>query len=689
MGCDLQRYQRRASHLRAGRAPAATLPPVTVPGGTDAGGRPVTGTRRGSALQSDDPRRLGPFALSARLGSGGMGVVYLARHDAGHEAAVKVVHPHLVGDPDFGVRFAREIAVARSVDAPWTARVLDADPHGERPWLATEFVDGPALDEQVARAGGLPRSALEILGRRLAEALAGLHAGGVVHRDLKPSNVLLGTDGPRLIDFGIARSIDATKITHTGLVMGTPAYMAPEQAEGEDAGPPADVFSLASVLFFAATGAGPFGTASHPAAMLLRILQRTPDTSALPAPLDEWLRPCFARDPAERPTAGQLVTAWTPTPTLVDVAGRPQATPALGAPPEQDRRVPRLLSQARAVLAVLVAVAMAAAFFWVPTTSVDPATRPAPAAVPVWPAIEKLAEIDLSAPVKAVEALAWPRIAAVSEDGVQIVDVEARTASPVLPLPDRSSVTASADGARLYVAGYGLTTVDVATGTVGPVHGDRTYIWHDIAVDPDGRRGYVSYRGRTGVDVVDLADGQVIDTIPTTLSAAVLTLVGGGQDLVVSGHYDVLTTDPKIIAEDGNDATIVFDTLIKRPVRRIPGRAYPVLAAGDGRDANLIIDSTTLRRYSSRDRSVGEARSLLSVVFRAGAPPQGDAIVVDGGKLGEFYVMDSSGLPRQDLSAIVGSPAAVAFSRDGGRLYAVDSARRQVVQVLDSSGLDR
>src|SRR4051794_13224451 len=160
-------------------------------------------------LEPDDPPALGPFVLSGRLGSGGMGVVYLADDGDGRAAAVKVVHPHLIGDPDFRARFGREIAVARAVDAPWTARVLDADPHGARPWLATEFVDGPALDEQVGRTGGLSSAALEILALRLAESLAALHAAGVVHRDLKPSNVLLAEDGPRLIDFGIARSLDA------------------------------------------------------------------------------------------------------------------------------------------------------------------------------------------------------------------------------------------------------------------------------------------------------------------------------------------------------------------------------------------------------------------------------------------------------------------------------------------------
>jgi serine/threonine protein kinase len=301
-----------------------------------------------------------------RLGAGGMGTVYLGRAGHGRLAAVKVVHQHLASDTEFRARFAREIAVARSVDAPWTARVLDADPTGTRPWLATEYVDGPSLDDHVATSGPMPEIAVARLCSMLAAAPADLHARGVVHRDLKPANVLLTADGVRLIDFGIARAVDATRITSTGLRIGTPAYMSPEQVAGQEPGAASDVFSLGSVLTFAATGSGPFGTSSNPVALLVGISRDAPDLGGVPARVRPAIAACLGREPAARPPATEVTRWFTgqatagPPPTLVEPRIGPP--PARTASPGRQRNPTRMLDAV--VLAMVALAALAGVVTW-------------------------------------------------------------------------------------------------------------------------------------------------------------------------------------------------------------------------------------------------------------------------------------------------------------------------------------
>src|ERR1019366_4678226 len=211
-------------------------------------------------LQPGDPRKVGPYWLVGRLGSGGMGRVFLARSPGGRQVAVKVVRAELAEQADFRIRFAREVAAARTVSGLFTAPVVDADLDGPVPWLATAYVAGPSLADAVTNHGPLPVTSVLALAAGLAEGLGAIHAAGIVHRDLKPSNVLLAEDGPRIIDFGISRAAQASMLTGTGLVVGSPGFMSPEQAEGGDIGLPSDVFSLGAVLTFAATGEGPFGT---------------------------------------------------------------------------------------------------------------------------------------------------------------------------------------------------------------------------------------------------------------------------------------------------------------------------------------------------------------------------------------------------------------------------------------------
>ncbi|MFG1862252.1 serine/threonine-protein kinase [Microbispora bryophytorum] len=256
-------------------------------------------------LQPGDPTRLGPFVLSGRLGEGGQGVVYLGQGQAGEQAAVKLLHVKFSGDAIARSRFARELRAAQRVASFCTARVLAADLEGDTPYIASEFIDGRSLSEAVEENGPLTGSVLERLAVGTATALTAIHQAGIVHRDFKPDNVLLAVDGPRVVDFGIARLLDSTA-TITSRAIGTPAYMAPEQISGGDVGPPADVFSWASTIAYAATGDVVFGGNSI-AVVLNRILNHDIDTGMLPEPLGGVVRACLRKSPDERPTADQIL----------------------------------------------------------------------------------------------------------------------------------------------------------------------------------------------------------------------------------------------------------------------------------------------------------------------------------------------------------------------------------------------
>nr|WP_232247944.1 serine/threonine-protein kinase [Kitasatospora azatica] len=295
-------------------------------------------------LDPTDPTTVGPYRLLARLGAGGMGLVYLARSAGGRTAAVKVVRPELAADQEFRRRFGREVAAARAVGGAFTAPVVDADPDGPVPWLATAYVLGPSLTQAVSTHGPLPAPSVRALGAGLARALVAVHGAGLVHRDLKPSNVLLATDGPRVIDFGIARALDDERLTGTGLVVGSAGFMSPEQAAGSPTGPASDVFSLGAVLVYAATGAGPFSGAgdSSAAAQLYRVIHDEPSLDALPEELWPVVAACLAKDPADRLTPAELVellgggpdafTGWLPSPVASEIAGHAAAVLDLEVP---------------------------------------------------------------------------------------------------------------------------------------------------------------------------------------------------------------------------------------------------------------------------------------------------------------------------------------------------------------------
>lgn len=348
----------------------------------------------GTGPEAEDPEYAGRYLLEGRLGSGGMGVVHLARSPSGLRLAVKVVHAEYAADPEFRARFRQEVTAARRVSGAFTAPVVDADPDCDRPWMATLCISGPTLAERIKRNGPLAPDEVRRLAAGLAEALRDIHRAGVVHRDLKPSNVLLAEDGPKVIDFGISRPYDSELRTETGKLVGTPPFMAPEQFQRpRQVGPAADVFALASLLVHASTGRGPFESES-PYIVAYQVVHDEPDLTGVPEDLMPLIRSCLAKEPADRPTPDAIMAGLprlahvplarsepTPEPPRVDtpvthareVAGR--AGPGTG----RRKRVLWL------VTAGVTAVAMGAGAKWVMSESSGQAgaleSRPTGAAV--------------------------------------------------------------------------------------------------------------------------------------------------------------------------------------------------------------------------------------------------------------------------------------------------------------------
>lgn len=302
-------------------------------------------------LGEDDPRTVAGYKIAARLGAGGMGKVYLSYTPGGRPVAIKVIRPDFGQDAEFRRRFAQEVQAAQRVQGLFTAPVIDADPDAGQPWLATAYVPGPSLSDAVAQHGKLPVETVLLLVAGIAEALQIIHGAGIVHRDLKPANVLLAADGPRVIDFGIARAADATSLTSSGVTIGTPSFMAPEQAAGSHVTPATDIFALGQIAAYAATGKAAFGEGtSH--GVLYRIVHEEPDLTELPEQLRELVTRCMVKDPAGRPSVAEILSIcqaangetvlrrpeeWLPSVVAAEITTRtaapaPPATPPAGQP---------------------------------------------------------------------------------------------------------------------------------------------------------------------------------------------------------------------------------------------------------------------------------------------------------------------------------------------------------------------
>ncbi|MFE3905163.1 PQQ-binding-like beta-propeller repeat protein [Streptomyces sp. NPDC059153] len=450
-----------------------------------------------SPLTHDDPYRLGAYRLIARLGGGGMGTVYLARSATGRTAALKTMHARIATDPAFRARFRLEVDAARVIGPVHGAHVFDADPLAETPWLATEYVLGPPLDDAVALAGPLPEPAVRALGALLCAALAQLHASDVVHRDLKPSNIMITADGPKVIDFGIARAIGDDHLTRTGTAAGTPAFMSPEQATGQEHTAAGDVFALAGVLTYAATGHGPFGGGQH-ADLLYRVRYADPDLTGVPPALLPILTRCLGKNPADRPTTTGLATQLhdgrsgfadhLPEPLLLEITRRAggvwHARPhRLPAPPEHAlaETLPDTTPAApsrRKLLTLggssVLAAATAGAGAWAWLGRQDSTGQKPPAAVSKEPKWDLFWQVKTSYadPLVLPAPLILDRLLVVGEYDVQGLDPttgEAKWPDPEVWFMRRTAT----DGKQIYTADYTIEETDpLSIATVDPATGE-------------------------------------------------------------------------------------------------------------------------------------------------------------------------------------------------------------------------
>lgn len=439
-------------------------------------------------LQPGDPDRLAGYTLDGRLGEGGQGTVYLGRDADGRVVAVKLLRAALLEDPGARTRFIRELAAAQRVARFCTAQVLDADLAGDRPYIVSEYVDGPSLQEVVARTGPRQGVELERLAIGTATALAAIHEAGIVHCDLKPGNVLLAPDGPRVIDFGIARALDASGTASQ--VIGTPAYMAPEQMSLSAVSPAVDVFAWGATMAFAVNGSSPFMANSAPSTMY-RVLEGEPDLGGLTGPMRLLVARCLAKDPAARPTSRELLLellgtgewAGSTRPLSGDADGatvalergtiRAAGATAVASPlPPAGRRRGRLLAGA-AVAVVLLAGAVAAFVFW-------PSLRPALTSAP---------EITS---VPAAFAGDWTGSGALPLEGTDVY--------PSLTLPV---------GARRTEIRSGESSC--ASGTLTFQRADATTLEMDFRSEPGCPAGTMTFQ-LTGPDQLDMYLGAEAST---------------------------------------------------------------------------------------------------------------------------------------------------------------------------------
>ena len=628
-----------------------------------------------TAPNSGGPGHVGPYRVHRRLGVGGMGTVSLATSPGGRTVAVKVAHPELAGDTEFRRRFTIEVEAARRVGGFYTAQVVDADPDGDPPWLATAYIAGPTLLEAVRSHGPLPAASTAALGAGLAEGLAAVHAAGVVHRDLKPGNIIVAADGPRLIDFGIARALDAAAATRTSAVLGTAAYMAPEQVTGGGIGPPCDVFALGCVLVFAATGRSPFGEGpSH--AITHRIVHGEPDLSGVPQPLAELVVTCLAKDPRDRPTVERVLQRlaaeppgsrddarpqpWLPDDLTEEIAARaadaeeatgPQNSPAALQqsglfPPTrlEDRAQPprsrtRRFAWAGGVLgtAVLLAAALIA---W------DTSPRP---------------ELTLDDHDGTVQGVAFSPDSAVlatgAEGGVQLWDSQTGERLHTMEAPGVQSVSFSPSGDRI-AAGcrHSVCIWDTGSGELVEELSGHEGAVHDAAFSAEG--GLLASASQdTTARIWDAETGEHLDTVGTPSNANAVAFDPSGAMYVVAGSTDISLWDfgvgqriykfgahddsvvhavayspegTTFSSGDADGTVLVWDAQTNERHLTLKGHTSTVNSMAYTPDGSLLATAGNDRTVRLWDTGTGEA---LAAIEGHGAPVHAVAISADGATL--------------------------------------------------------
>ncbi|MBV7249043.1 protein kinase [Streptomyces sp. MW-W600-10] len=649
-------------------------------------------------LLPGDPERLGTIRLLGRLGAGGMGTVYLGRTPGGLTVAVKTVHEHLAADPHFRERFRREAAAARAVTGAHTAAVLDADPESSRPWLATAYLPGVTLRHAVAATGPLEPAAVRSLGAALAEALEAVHRAGLVHRDLKPSNVLITADGPRVIDFGIARAISDHGLTGAGDVIGTPGFIAPEQITGTVVTGAADVFALGAVLVFAATGGSPFGSAT-PAVLLYRAVHEEPDLTDVPEEVREVVTACLAKDPGRRPTVGQVLRAttdprpplwWRTDPLRALVLGEESGGPCASAPEPQPATGPTQPAPAPARTRPLPSPPP-------PVTRASPATRRG-----------ELARRGLllagGGGLASLLAYAFLRGGGEDDRKQQVADplrVQPGSARPgalrwtLAPEDDRTTVDA------LRVAGGALLVHGVAAQDVGGASGGGGYVtarrvrdagrrWladaEETAPTQWGVSGSVLAAADVGLDAVDLATGAAHGTRAERPTPLWFTVASG---VLISGSATVNGDGPTLNAVD-----------LRTGARRWTGgttEARPpavldrsVLLADDGGDDIRCVDAVSGELRWTYEGFEGPVAALAAVpeagcfALLGGGGALHFVRARDGGRLAAAALKGGASSGSSALAA-VGSTVLVAT---GGRVHAYAPTTGRPLWSAGTVGLD-
>ncbi|MBV9449816.1 MAG: protein kinase [Streptosporangiaceae bacterium] len=626
-----------------------------------------------ASLQDDDPHHVAAYRLIERLAVGGMGIVYLGESPGGRLVAVKLIRPDLASDPRFRARFRREVKAAGLVSGFHTAAVVDADPDADPPWMVTQYVPGPSLAARVNCDGPLDPAEVHELAAGLAEGLHAIHSRGLIHRDLKPLNIIMADDGPRIIDFGIAKDAGASsdpRLTATGTVVGTPAFLSPEQLDGSPAGPASDIFSLGSVVAFAAAGRAPFDAGTFTATSY-SIVNKPPDLRPLTGRLLGIIAACLAKDPASRPTAAALL------------AGLYQTRPHRSGSPAPVRR-----TQAP----------------YVPAETPALPPRPAPSRLQVRPARRgwRLVTADVGG--------RW--FAAANGDGIITVWI-AGPGLPVRSWPAGARVRAMAAGRGdlLVVAtddGH-VTAWDVAAGTtrrylpggVPGLTGPEVRI-RSLALDPAGAWLAASVEGRLLVwDVTDPSEPRFAVGLPCPADVTALAFDGVGGRLAAGDE------DGKVhvwdLTELADAAPVNAAPVSAAPVNAASGRVL-ALARDDARDRWLTVgahgwpggSAGVPMRAAALSPSGGFAAMIddaRGCVYLAGldtpARPRvldgtdltitgvafaGSGMLALGGSDGSLRLWHTSRQAMPVIRAMDGPVTAVAVSPDGGRL--VVSGRR-------------
>jgi hypothetical protein len=610
------------------------------------------------ALRSGDPASVGGYRLLGRLGAGGMGQVFLGVSPGGRKVAVKLIHPVYGGTAEFRERFAREIEAARRVGGFHTVQVVDADARADPPWMVTAYIEGPSLQEAVGRDGPLPPGRVRALGAGLAEGLNAIHARGLVHRDLKPGNVILAGDGPRIIDFGTVRVADAAAaLTTAGTVVGTVAYMSPEQIRGEAASPASDVFCLGCVLAFAATGRPPFGGDSA-AAVMFRIVSQPPDLAGLADDgLAGLIAGCLAKSPGDRPAVPALLAALT-IPAPAPVAARVPRGPA------QSAAGPATMTQAHAPSWAATRTGHGALVL----PGAPPPAGPAPRARRPGHRSRVRSRRRLAALVVGVAA------AAALAATVPVLLTGGAPAAPK-PHPTRTAPEAPPSGPTGAVPVRDLTIYTHFSALLG-----------NVAFSPDGRLLVAGLDGRAYL--WDVATGR---------PAGILTAPGDGW------AYEAFSPDGRLLADADSvwNRVYLWDVATgRRTATLIPPGTGAILGVAFSPDGRLVAVADSTRVFVW-DTATGRLKfSLINASDDGGVAFSPDGTLLAGAGAtgaGPAFVWDAATGQREATLYDPGGQGAndVAFSPDGkllavgdanGSIYLWDTATYTLAATLTAPG---